>query len=138
MPAGGTQYADGVNEPDRLRPAYEAFFRGDLETTASMFHPDVVVHDAPELPDTGTIRGRDEAALRLRGFHELFEDLELSDASFEELGDRTLVVFTVRGRARAGGAPVEMTPAHLLRVEDGLVTEMRVFLSPAAARECAS
>jgi len=120
---------------DRIRTSFEAFFRGDLDTTVAAMTPDVVGVDAPEIPDSGTLHGRDEVKRRLAEFRDLFEDLELADMRIEDAGDRVLVVIHVRGRARAGGAPVEFDIAYLLRVRDGLAEELRAYFSETAARE---
>jgi ketosteroid isomerase-like protein len=123
---------------ERIRTGYEAFFAGDLERVVAIATPDVVIVDAAELPDTGTLRGRGEFEARLREFHEMFDELTLDELRIEEIGERVLVVLDVRGRAAIGGTPVAMTIGHVVTLRDGFVTEMRVFLDVAAARAFAA
>lgn len=42
---------------ERLREAFEAFFRGDVETTVAMMDPDVYGVDPPDMPDAGSDNG---------------------------------------------------------------------------------
>ena len=123
---------------ERLTAAYEAFFRRDLATTMSVFAPDVVAFDAPEMPDTGTFEGRDALEARLAGFLELFEEIELRELQIDDVAGCVLIHFEVQGLTGGAAPPVGMAITHLVRVADGLVTEMRVFFDEAAAREFAA
>jgi ketosteroid isomerase-like protein len=120
---------------ERIHATFEAFFRGDLDGAVAAMTPDVVGYDAPEMPDSGVIHGRDAVKARLAGFLELFGDLELAELRIEDVSDRILVVIHVRGRARAGEAPVAFDLAYLLRMrDDGLADEIRSYFTEDAAR----
>jgi ketosteroid isomerase-like protein len=123
---------------ERLTTSYEAFFQRDLATTMEAFAPDVVAFDAPEMPDTGTFTGRRELEARLAGFLELFGEIELRSLTIEDVGEWAVVHFEVAGRTGASAPPVDVAITHLLRVRDGLCTEMRVFLDESKAREFAA
>jgi ketosteroid isomerase-like protein len=119
---------------ERIQAGYDAFFRRDVDGAVAFMAPEVVAVDAAEMPDTGIFRGRDKLAARLAGFLEMFDELELRDLCIDEVGDRALVRLNVHARAGMTGVPVEMVIVHLLLVEDGLVTEMRVYFDEDEAR----
>src|SRR5437763_6113570 len=117
VPAGlaACQYAGAVLDTalrERLTAAYEAFFRRDLATTMSVFAPDVVAFDAPEMPDTGTFEGRDALEARLAGFLELFEEIELRELQIDDVAGRVLIHFEVQGLTGGAAPPVGMAITH--------------------------
>ncbi|MFL5895671.1 MAG: nuclear transport factor 2 family protein [Thermoleophilaceae bacterium] len=121
---------------ERIRSSFEAFFRGDVDGAVAAMAPDIVGFDAPEMPDAGTLHGPDELRARLAEFSDLFEDPELAGMRIEDADDRTLVVVQVRARARAGGAPIALELAYVLRIrDDGLADELRAYFSEQAARD---
>src|SRR5437868_4657078 len=120
---------------DRIRNGYEAFFRGDVDTTVEILHPDVLGVDPPDMPDTGSYRGREPFKQRLLSFLELFDDVTLRELRTESLGDRVLVLLSIDARARGGGLPVEVRLAYALELDDdGLATDVHVFFTEDEAR----
>jgi ketosteroid isomerase-like protein len=123
---------------DRVHANFEAFFSGDLDGAVEIMAPDVVAYDAPEMPDTGVLHGREELRERLAGFLELFDQVAMRNLQIEELHGYVLAVVDVSGKARITELPLEQTIAYLLRIADEQVVEMRVFFDPAAARDFAA
>jgi ketosteroid isomerase-like protein len=122
----------------RIRTSFEAFFQGDLDAAVEMLAPDAIGVDVPTMPDAGTLHGRDEIKARIGGFRELFGDLELIEITIDEVAGRLLAVLSLRGRALAADMPVELLLAYLLRMDEGLVAELRAFLTEADARDYAA
>ena len=123
---------------DGIRASFEAFFAGDLDQTMAMTTPDVISYDVEEMPDSSVLHGREELRQRLLGFLEIFEDLSLERLDIHEVGERLLVVVQIHAHARATRIPLDQELAYLCRVQDGLVTEIRVFFSEADARAFAA
>jgi ketosteroid isomerase-like protein len=112
----------------QVRAVYERFNHDDVEGAVQVFGPDIVVIDAPQLPDSQTYRGRAAVAEALRGLREMFDAaVEVQDLRVR--GDRALALIHARGRGTAGGVPIETPIAHVFTVRDGAIAEMRVFLS---------
>jgi ketosteroid isomerase-like protein len=116
----------------RVRAIYARFNDGDIEGAAELFHPDIAVHDAAELPGGGSYRGRGEVAGALGDLREMFGGplVEVEDVRVQ--GDRAVALVRARGRGRAGGVPIEAEIAHVFALRDGEIVEMRVFLDHAA------
>lgn len=101
----------------------------DYDRVAEYLDPDVVLHQAPGLPftGTGTWRGRDGLERFLAVFSELWESMEFLEQ--EHWGDGTTVVVRnlVRFRARSTGRAVETLIMQLIKVRDGRMLECRPF-----------
>jgi len=122
---------------DRIHAGYSAFFADDLAAAGAFMADDVVGIDAPEMPDASEHHGREAVIARIAGFRELFDDIELRDLTIHELGEQALVVIHVHARSPATDIPVDAEIAYLLTIRDGLVSELRSFLTEAQAREYA-
>ncbi|MFI7442841.1 nuclear transport factor 2 family protein [Nonomuraea indica] len=122
----------------RAEAAYVAaggFGEADYDEVAGYLDPEVVLHQAPGLPftGTGTWRGRDGLERFLAAFSETWSSMEFLEQ--EHWGDMdTVVVWSrVRFRARATGRDVETLIMQLIRVRDGRMLECRPFYwNPAA------
>ena len=123
---------------ERIEANFTAFFEGDLDGAVAIMAPDVVAHDSPEMPDAGTLHGRDELKARLAGFREIFDELELEQLDIHELDEHVLVVIRIHGSARMTRLPLDQELAYVCDMRDGLVAEMHVFFAEADARTFAS
>ncbi|WP_433464252.1 nuclear transport factor 2 family protein [Spirillospora sp. CA-128828] len=112
--------------------------RASYEEAAACLDPEVVLHQAPGLPFTGsgTWRGREGMERFLTLFSEVWESMEFLDQQHWGEGDTVVVRNRVRFRARATGREVETLILQLIRVRDGRMLECRPFYwDPAAIAE---
>ncbi|HEX2128922.1 MAG TPA: nuclear transport factor 2 family protein [Solirubrobacterales bacterium] len=116
----------------------EAFNSGGLEGSAQWRHPDVELHDPPELPDAGRYVG--EAAVRARvqevidmGWEGRFRNPEYIDADAEVVVAWEFRVISAHG----GGFPLDIPQVHVLLFEDGKVRRVRMYMSRQEALEAA-
>src|SRR5581483_915767 len=105
-----------------LRGAYEAFGRGDLDTVAAAFSPDIVWQEAGRSPIAGTYKGRD-AVFGL--FGRLFD---LTEGTFKvELHDLTAsddhIVGLAKLQGTRGGKSLTWNEAHIWHFKDGVAAE---------------
>jgi ketosteroid isomerase-like protein len=117
----------------RIRALYERFVRGEIEQAVEMVDPDIVVVDAEELPGGRTYRGRTKAAGALRELHEMFGGPTVEIPDLRVGPDRAVALIHARGRGQGGGVPIETDIAHVFRMRDDSIVEMRVFLDHASA-----
>ncbi|TXK35495.1 nuclear transport factor 2 family protein [Nonomuraea sp. C10] len=105
------------------------FGQASYEDVAALLDPEVVLHQAPGLPftGTGTWRGHDGMERFLARFSEVWESMEFLEQ--EHWGDKnTLVVRNrVRFRARATGREVDTSIMQLITVKNGRMVECRPF-----------
>ncbi len=70
-----------------------------------------------------------------RELHDLYDDLDTEILEVQDLGDRLVVVFVIRGRGSNSGIVNENTLAHVVAVRQGKVSETRDYRSRADALE---
>ncbi|WP_242903278.1 nuclear transport factor 2 family protein [Actinomadura terrae] len=112
--------------------------KASYEEAAACLDPEVVLHQAPGLPftGTGTWQGREGMERFLARFSEVWESMEFLEQEHWGEGDTVLVRNRVRFRARATGREVETLILQQIRVRDGRMLECRPFYwDPAAIVE---
>jgi uncharacterized protein len=111
---------------DVVRAVYDRFRDGDQEGGLALYHPDVEVHDRPEVPDPHVYHGH-AGVLAARGeSRSEFAGHDIVPEEFIDRGDRVVVVFRFVGQGRESGVPIEQRLCHAWEVRDGLVTRMEV------------
>lgn len=114
---------------ERVRQAYAAFARGDLDRALADMDEDIEWHQAQGLPHGGTYRGL--AAVRRAVFDPIEEEWwESFAASPEEViacGAHVLVLGRYTGRSRRTGARLDVPFAHLWTFRGQRVVRFRQF-----------
>jgi molybdopterin-guanine dinucleotide biosynthesis protein A len=120
---------------ESLRRGFESFSRGDVSQMLEFAAPDIVVHDASELPGGAVHRGRDAVRRGLEDFRATFDELHVEPEEFIPVDDRILVVFRAIGRGSESGIPLDVQLANVFTMKDGVVLEWRSYTSRAHALE---
>ncbi len=109
--------------------------RADYGDVAVHLDPDVVLHQAPGLPFTGTWRGHEGMERFLTTFSELWESMEFLEQEHWSAhdGDSVVVRSLVRFRARATGRDVDALILQLVTAREGRMVECRPFYWDPAA-----
>jgi ketosteroid isomerase-like protein len=120
---------------DRLRTAYEGFGRRDMEAVLSVMDPEIEWDATDALAHTGMYHGYEGVTEYIVGLAGVWEEFDLNPEQFTESGDAThvMVLGNVKGRLAANGQDVEARFAHVLQLEDGRVTRLKVCLDREAA-----
>jgi uncharacterized protein len=111
---------------DLVRAVYDRFRGGDRDGALALYHPDVEVHDRPEIPDPRVYRGHEGVLESLGSSRSEFAGLDIVPEEFIDRGDRVVVEFRFVGQGRESGVPIEQRLCHAWSVRDGLVTRMEV------------
>ena len=120
---------------------HAAVTRGDLDGVLSLAHPEVEYRSAIQQAMEGegsVFRGL--AGLR-RWFGELqdlYEYIESEVLEVQELGERVVIVFVVRGRGAGSGIELEQQLAQVVTVRHGQIVAVRDYFSREEALEAAS
>lgn len=117
-----------MEDAERIRDAYAAFVRGDVEQIVSLQRPDFELHEEPELPGGRVWHGPEgfrsymnEAGARWRELTVELDDVTEVDAS-------TFVVSgTLRGTGLISGAGVDASFGHVVVLRDGMAVRMHMF-----------
>jgi ketosteroid isomerase-like protein len=112
--------------------------RGVKAATDALGHllaPDFGLEEAAEIPDPDSFTGRDAFIANMAKLEESFEELGLEPLEIIDLGERIVVVVSMRGQGRGSGAPVEMTFVQLWSLRDGKAVSLRDYATKAQALE---
>jgi len=119
---------------DRLRTAYEGFARRDMPAVLSVMDPDIEWDATDALAHTGMYHGHDGVTEYITSLSAAWNDYELVPEQFTDSGDgaHVMVLGVVRGTLTSG-QEVDARFAHVLQLEDGKITRLKVCLDREAA-----
>jgi ketosteroid isomerase-like protein len=120
-----------------VRLMYDAYARGDLETSRSCLDPQVVWSQPAQEPGAGTYRGHEGVDQALSHWVGAWDDYNVEVDEFIDFGDHVLANTRHRGRGKSSGVNVERRIFQLLTVRDGKITRMRVYYDEAEALDAA-
>jgi molybdopterin-guanine dinucleotide biosynthesis protein A len=120
---------------ESLRYGFDSFNRGDISGLLESSSPDIVVHDAAELPGGSVHRGRDALRRGLEEWIAMFDELRVEPHEFRRAGNRILVAFRATGRGAESGIPVDVQLANVFTMKDGVVLEWHSYTSREQALE---
>jgi uncharacterized protein len=118
---------------EHVRRGIEAFNRGDFDAALEFADPQIEWHDAPDMPDAGTHRGRAAVKKRWQAMHEALEGFYAKPEGFFDGGDQVVVFLRVGGTGRESGIPVDRRVAHVWTLRNGKGTRVDVHLDRAEA-----
>jgi ketosteroid isomerase-like protein len=123
--------AMGDSDIELVRHAYEVWNASGLGALEPWLADAVELHDAPEMPDAGVSRGRESVRARLEEVAQALGGGWVELGRFRAFGDQVLV--SMVWQAEADGSTKFGSVFHLVRVADGRIAGIRVFLSEDAA-----
>jgi ketosteroid isomerase-like protein len=113
---------------------YEDWNSEGLPGFERVWAPDIVLYEAPEFPETGVFRGKEELAGHVR---ELLEDgghFQMVPVWLEGRGEYVLSCVEVSVKGPTSGAAVTTPFFQLMRYQDGHLKELRDYLDGDQAR----
>jgi ketosteroid isomerase-like protein len=129
-----------AESPDiaRLRDAFDALARGNLDATLDVLSPDLVIDDHTVPEDTTGPRGPDALSQLLNRLREAFDDYRLELRDLTDLGHGRFLAI-VRTSGTGHGSQIEMggEVGEIFVVRDGLVVRGDIYPSSAEARQAA-
>jgi ketosteroid isomerase-like protein len=119
---------------DRLRTAYDGFARRDMQAVLSVMDPEIEWDATDALAHTGVYHGHEGVTEYITSLSGAWEDYQLIPEQFTESGDgaHVMVLGVVKGTLTSG-QEVDARFAHVLQLEDGYVTRLKVCLDREAA-----
>ncbi len=119
-----------------VRRMYEAYLAGDVDRALAHFHPDVAA-DFSVRGDTGPTEGRQALSQTVASWVGTWDDYSEQVEEIHDLGDTVCVIATQRGRGRGSGVEIDNRWGQLYTIENGLITSVTMYDSPARALEAA-
>ena len=119
----------------RIREAYAAFVRGDLDDALASFMPDATFTNPDYAVEGGVRAGHEEVRAGFQALHDEFEYSSLEIEQLVEGPDGVLVVVRFEGRGRLSGAPLDERFFHVFRMRGEQVLDFAWFTSLEEARQ---
>lgn len=118
---------------DIVQQMYDSFARGDIQKVASLFHPQIRWITPPTLPwSRGTYTGPSQVGEYFKSFGATLTDAAIDPHELIDCGDRVVALGEERARVRATGRQFRVPFAHVIRVRDERVIELRGHVDTAA------
>lgn len=126
-----------MSNVDTLRQGYEAFARGDLDGATEAFADDIRWEnpEAPQVPNSGRIDGRDSVKQVFAELPEHWESFNITPDEFIDGGDTVVVLSHSEATARETGKDVKLPWVHVWRFRDGKVAEVQALTDTALAAD---
>jgi ketosteroid isomerase-like protein len=121
------------------RGAFEAIGERGLDGALEFMDPEVEF-EPPEdaIEQGGTFKGHAAVRERWNLLLEPFDDVRIEPEDFIEADAETvLVIFRIRARGKASGAPVEMQLGYVMTVREGKAVRLKAYLDVSEARRAA-
>jgi ketosteroid isomerase-like protein len=113
---------------ERVRAAYAAYARGDIEATLEAVHPEVELHTPFAATQGMVLRGHDGYRQWFRELDETWDEWRAEPVRYIQDGERVAVVAQFYARARASGVVFDQPLLMAWRFEDGLARRLDVYL----------
>ena len=107
--------------------AYMKAGGGDFAPLAATLHPEVVLHQSPDLPWGGEFRGHAGCGDWARRMSAAFDRLEVKDLRLFARGDTVVAACRLVTRSRATRTVVDAPMTQVVTVRDDLIVDFRPF-----------
>ncbi len=119
-----------------VRAAFDAFQRGDVDGVLARCDEAIAITQPPELVDApSTQRGHAGVLEAFAVLPQQWDDFQVDVLDIAEERERVLVTTVNRGRSKDSGIEVETRFPFVFRVHAGKITDWRIFVREADARD---
>ena len=120
-----------------VRAYYSAWNAGGLDAARGFWSHDFEWQDAPEMPDAGSYKGVESAAAHFQDLNEVLGTMKVEVHRLLPVGDEVFVSLRVHLDAPRGGLPIDGVIHETIRIEEGKIVRIRLFLDEHEALEAA-
>jgi ketosteroid isomerase-like protein len=99
----------------------------DYSGIATVFHPDIVLHEPAILPYAGDWKGQKGIGQLFREMHNFWESLTSEDLHILSENDRIVMHCTLVGRIRSNQVEIRQPFAQVVRLKEGMIIECTPF-----------
>jgi uncharacterized protein len=117
---------------DAARRLFEAVENRNSQGVAAIYHPSILINEAPSLPYGGEYHGHEGALRHAQGFRATWDRFQPSNARgleprFVAQDDQVAVQWRHRAENRETGERIDLPAAGIYRFVDGMVVDSRMF-----------
>ena len=119
-----------------IERAYALWRAGDFQGLLAVCAEDIVWVPPANMPEPHTRQGKDALGAGIDAYFEVFEEFwpEAEEVLDTSRPGAYLVMARTHTKGRGSGARITIPVAHLIEIEDGLVTRLQVFADRDVAR----
>ncbi|HTQ69785.1 MAG TPA: nuclear transport factor 2 family protein [Solirubrobacteraceae bacterium] len=99
------------------------------EVVLRPLHPDVKWHLDSDHPDQTVLDGHDDVAAYFREWRDGFDRVRMDASAYIDRGEYVVMPFDAYGRLKGSAAEVPLAETWVFRVREGLIVEIREYLS---------
>lgn len=123
----------------RVRRAFDAFTRGDMEPLSELIDPSFEVDDRVTPEANPAQRGLDGLIENAALVYEVFGEVSWDPLEIEDHGDRVLVRVHVTAKGKSTALPIDEEVGHVYTMNaDGRATKLDIFRTWDEARRAGS
>jgi ketosteroid isomerase-like protein len=113
---------------EAVRSVWEAYARKDVGAMQALCHPDVVIAQPPEMPDSKSYDGYSGVAESIDDWPAQWDDFRLDVTEIVEASDSSVVAKThQQGRGHVSGLELDFEVTFLHTIRDGKFTRVDMF-----------
>ena len=120
-----------------VRRIYASWAPGSSPAESNLLHPDIEWVNPLDALEPGTRRGIDAFTSITDELNDRFEDFRMELERCTDIGDRVVVIATMRGRGTGSGIEVANRHGSVWTIRDGKAVRFQWFNEPAEALEAA-
>ena len=121
-----------------VRAGFDAFNRDGVEGILPIIDPDFEATTPPELAsEPDTYRGHDGVRRYFDSFYEAMDEIRWEAHSFEELGGKVIVEFTLRARGKSTGLDFGQSAVQVWTLREGKAVGLDLYPTLDEARAAA-
>jgi ketosteroid isomerase-like protein len=111
-----------------VRAYFSAWNAGGLDAARGFWSDDFEWQDAAEMPDAASYKGAEAAAAHFRDLSEVLGTMKVEVDRLLPVDDEVFVSLRVHLDAQRGGLPIEGMIHETVRIEEGKIVRIRLFL----------
>lgn len=116
---------------------YDAFARGDFETSLSCLDPEIEWSQPADEPGGGTYHGHDGVNQAFASWLGPWDDYHVEVEELIDFGDQVLARTRHQGRGKTSGVRVNQQIFQLMTLRNGKIVRMRMYYEEPEALEAA-
>jgi ketosteroid isomerase-like protein len=136
---GRTLHGVGESNLEIVRRGFDAFNDHGVEGILPIIHPEFEATTPPELAsEPDTYRGHEGVRRYFDSFYEVMDGIRWEPHSFEEVGQRVIVEFTLHARGKSTGLEFGQDAVQVWELRDGQAIGLDLYPTLEQARAAVS
>ena len=126
---------------ETVKRLFDTVRRRDQAALQEVYHPEIVIHEAPSLPYGGDYHGHEGALQHVNGYYQTWDAFRPTawraypPIFLETTEDYAVVLWREEAVAPGSGRRIDLPALGVYQVRDGQVVESRMFQETAAVRD---